>query len=108
MDARLAKRSEAEPELRLGLSITSLMTRCCISSQRTATGLRQLLERNGRDEEAFGEVETALHGYFSKPVAEQAFWRLACWRLAFYGLHDYWHHPRGPRVLESPFWHAQY
>lgn len=38
MDARLAKRSEAEPELRLGFSITSRMTRCWISSQRTATG----------------------------------------------------------------------
>ena len=41
MDARLAKRSEAEPELRLGFSITSLMTRCWISSQRTAAPLEQ-------------------------------------------------------------------
>ena len=97
MDARSAERSEAEPELRLGFSLTSLMTRCWILSQRTATSPRQRLESKGSQ-----SVSTAWHIYFLKPVAEQAFWRLASWRLVFHGLHDYWHHPRDPRGLEKP------
>lgn len=102
MDARSAERSETEPELRLGFSLTSLMTRCWISSQRTATGPRQRLESKGSQ-----SVSTALHIYFLKPVVEQAFWRLASWRRACHGLHDYRHHPRVPRGLESPVWHVQ-
>ena len=106
MDARLAKRSEAEPELRLGFSITSLMTRCWISSQRTATGPRQLLETNGSQSVATF-VRTALHGYFLKPVVEQAFWRLASWRLTFHNFHHYWYDPRDSPGLESPVWYVQ-
>ena len=102
MDARSAERSEAEPELRLCFSFTSLMTRCWISSQRTATGPRQRLESKGSQ-----SVATALHIYSLKPVVEQAFWRLASWRRACHGLHDYRHHPRVPRGLESPVWHVQ-
>ena len=35
------------------------------------------------DGEAFGEVEAELHGYFLKPVAKQASWCFASWRLTF-------------------------
>ena len=40
------------------------------------------------DGEVFGEVEAALHGYFLKPVAQQASWWFANWRLTFHHLHD--------------------
>ena len=106
MDARLAERSEAEPELRLGFSITSLMTRRWISSQRTATGSRQLLESNGSQSVATF-FRTALHGYFLKLLVEQAFWRLASGRLIFYDFHHYWVDPRDSPGLEIPVWHVQ-
>ena len=55
------------------------------------------------DGEAFGEVEVALHGYFLKPVAQQASWWFASWRLTFHHLHDRWYHPRDSRGLERRF-----
>ena len=122
MDARSAERSEAEPELRLGFSLTSLMPRCWISSQRTATGPRQLLESNGpqsvasfiREAVLIFPSTTSLRRsrdgmvyLLLKPLVEQAFWRLARWRLTFHNFHHYSYDPRDPPRLESPVWHVQ-